>query len=127
MALVPCDSCRRHVRAAEDACPFCKTVRVGTKVVVVAASAFVLAGCGETFSPAAKYGGPPAQPDVTTTTITVPEAGPADSATASATPPPDVPDASPRLTDTSDAGPGKRFAPVALYGGPPRKKPTPTP
>src|SRR4051812_6780999 len=116
MALVPCESCRRHVRAGDAACPFCKTVRTATTVVAVAAAALTIAGC-EAFSPASKYGGPPAPyvaPDAetttTTTTLTSDAAAPAPSPTPAAS--------SPRLTaPTSDT---TTHAPVAMYGGPPR-------
>lgn len=141
MALALCESCRRHVRTTDTACPFCKTVRAGAKAVVVASSIFALAGCGETFSPAAKYGGPPDNTQLTVTPM--PEAGPPEVVSPAAkyggppmdtqppTPDPtpvatDTPDASPRITSGADAGPGgRKFAPVALYGAPPRRKPTP--
>lgn len=120
MALVPCDSCRRHVRAGEAACPFCKAVRNVTTVAVVAASALAIAGC-DTFSPASKYGGPPGYvytpPDAETPTTTT---EPSDAAVA---PEPSTTASSPRLGEpgpdpTSSAGPK---APVAIYGGPPRR------
>lgn len=121
MALVPCESCRRHVRSGEAACPFCKVVRSAATAAVTAACALSIAGC-DTFSPAAKYGGPPVVPpppdavalDAGAVTPTLP------SSTASGAPAsPSSTASSPRLTESPDNG--HVVAPVAKYGGPPRR------
>jgi len=54
MSLVPCASCRRHLRDAETACPFCSAPRTASRLAVLAifSSAVALAAC---------YGGPPTQ------------------------------------------------------------------
>lgn len=120
MALVPCDSCRRHVRSLDLACPFCKTVRNVTTMAVVAASAFAIAGC-EAISPASKYGGPPAgyeRPvDSSSLKVDAPDAAPATPSTPSATPSA----TSPRLGDAPTEPSGHTFAPSTKYGGPPRR------
>ena len=114
MPLVPCDSCRRHVRAADPACPFCKTTRTRSALVAAFASALIIAGC-DTYSPASKYGGPPPgyTPENTTqVTTTPPDAGD----------PPVAPTASsPRLTNSASPDNDRVIAPVAKYGGPARR------
>lgn len=107
MPLVPCDSCRRHVRAADPACPFCKVTRTPTAFAAVAASALIIAGC-DTISPATKYGGPPPG---------YPE-GP--QVTADAGDAPTAP-TSPRLSNSASPENERVIAPVAKYGGPPRQ------
>lgn len=111
MALVPCDSCRRHVRAGDAACPFCKAVRNATTVAIAAVSTLAIAGC-DTFSPASKYGGPP--PD-----YPMPTAAPPDAAPDAAAPAPSTTASSPRLTEPEPSS--RPTAPVALYGAPPRR------
>lgn len=65
IALVPCTGCSRHVRATDDACPFCATALApaaprasgggqATRVVVALAAALTASA-----SLAACYGGPP--------------------------------------------------------------------
>ena len=122
MALVPCDACRRHVRSGEAACPFCKAVRGAATVAVAAVATLAIAGC-DTFSPAAKYGGPPddyrySRSDASTPVTTEkPDATTSDNT--SPTPTPTTTQSSPRLSDSSDNG--HVVAPVAKYGGPPRR------
>src|SRR5438128_2009565 len=120
MPLVPCDSCRRHVRAADPACPFCKVTRTPSALVAVAASALIIAGC-DTFSPASKYGGPPPgynTPENTTTVTTTP---PDAAVEAPVAPAPSTTGSSPRLSNSSSPDNDRVIAPVAKYGGPPRR------
>jgi TM2 domain-containing membrane protein YozV len=59
MALVPCASCGRHVQVGVAECPFCKATLLASPILpVVDPSALMIAG-RDTFTPAAKYGGPP--------------------------------------------------------------------
>jgi hypothetical protein len=54
MSLVPCSSCRRHVRLGENACPFCEAPPPSRKRApgyVAFAIAGALAGCGEDVPP----------------------------------------------------------------------------
>ncbi|MBX3233155.1 MAG: hypothetical protein KIT84_20400 [Labilithrix sp.] len=124
MPLVPCESCRRHVRAAEASCPFCKTTRATAIVAAIAGSALLIAGC-ETFSPASKYGGPP--PGYDPPRADVDAAAAVVEPTATAEPPaaptatPSTTASSPRLSDTPNPDNDRVVAPVAKYGGPPRR------
>ena len=46
MPLVPCESCRRHLRGSEVTCPFCSARRTRSAIAIVAASSVIaLAGC----------------------------------------------------------------------------------
>jgi hypothetical protein len=133
MRLVPCESCRRHVRAADLVCPFCKDKRTTSRLAAIAiSSAIVLGGC-DGFTAGAKYGGPPppqpkpsetssvevappaAQPTATATATQTATATATQTATNTATAAPTV--SSPRLQDTG----GRLIAPAAKYGGPPPK------
>lgn len=71
--LVPCSACRRHVRAGESSCPFCRASRVGAAAVV--AGALCLGALAHDASaqplpprlqmehaPAQGYGAPPLDP-----------------------------------------------------------------
>jgi hypothetical protein len=87
MALIPCSSCRRHVREGASTCPFC----AAKLAAVAAAAALALAGCGGKAQPQAE---PP--PDNTVGEV-APDAGAIDQ------PPPD---------DNYDPGP----QPQPLYG-----------
>lgn len=116
--LLQCPSCERHVRASEDACPFCGTQiddalrissaprapvgRVGRAALLgfapraaaigaALATSLGVAGCHESAVPA--YGAPAPE-----------DAGTADAGT--------MLDAAPETTDTG--------GPVPLYGGAPR-------
>ena|SRR6188474_1982685 len=42
--LIPCPECSRHVLVSEQACPFCRSTRVGVHLSMVVV-AFSLAGC----------------------------------------------------------------------------------
>ncbi|HZO13462.1 MAG TPA: hypothetical protein VFB62_09385 [Polyangiaceae bacterium] len=64
--LVPCPSCRRHLREREESCPFCSSRleplamrRYAAGVMLVMAAA-ALTGCPRS---APKYGGPPPPPE----------------------------------------------------------------
>jgi predicted small lipoprotein YifL len=47
MGLIPCPTCRRHVRLEENACPFCgNAAPIGGFAAIAAAAALALAGCG---------------------------------------------------------------------------------
>jgi len=96
-------------------------------LVAVAASALIIAGC-DTFSPASKYGGPPSSytPPENTTAVSTssPEAGatpatPAPTPTAASTPSTSA--SSPRLSNSASPESDRVIAPVAKYGGPPRR------
>ena len=114
MPLVPCESCRRHLRASETQCPFCRERRTRSALAVIAVgSALALAGCDQVM-PGAKYGGPP--PGY----VPPPPADTSDAAMTPSTSASTV--TSPRLT--GDAGNMNQvIAPAAKYGGPPRNGP----
>lgn len=72
-SLVPCSACRRHVRAGESSCPFCRASRVGAAAVVAGAlclGALVHDASAQPVSPrlqmehapAQGYGAPPLDP-----------------------------------------------------------------
>jgi hypothetical protein len=42
--LIPCETCRRHVRDRDEACPFCRT-RLKSRAVLVAAIGVALGAC----------------------------------------------------------------------------------
>ncbi len=75
MPLVPCPGCRRHLKADETACPFCRAAL--PKALAAGLTALALVGCppsaptpprlqsGETTAPAPAYGGAPPAPVVT--------------------------------------------------------------
>lgn len=52
MSLVPCPTCKRHVRLDETACPFCANAPIGGFLAIAAAAALALAGCGGKSAPA---------------------------------------------------------------------------
>ena len=110
MALVPCPSCRRHVRASDEVCPFCTARRRAVSAAVAATLA--IAGC-EMVRPGAVYGGPPP------TTAPASDRAPAP---VYGGPPPTAPSASPAVSSPSPsppaASPSPRI-PAAVYGGPP--------
>lgn len=126
-ALVPCPSCRRHVRVAESACPFCRSALPSTlansavpaatqRLTRAAAFAFTatlaLTGCSDTTTPT----------DATPADVTTDNATPTDNNTPTdnATPTDNnVPTDRPTPTDTSFVDMLDTGGPVAAYGGPP--------
>ncbi|MBI5534381.1 MAG: AgmX/PglI C-terminal domain-containing protein [Deltaproteobacteria bacterium] len=124
--LIPCPSCRRHVRIAERACPFC------------AAAALLVTGCAHTPAPTQD-----SVPPVSSTVVvasTAPSSSPSDvrladaaapeptpSAIASAAPPttaspePSGPAPAPTVASNPPKDPHK----VAVYGPPPGPRTAP--
>ena len=123
--LVPCDTCERHIRSSEEACPFCgaaatpfevsaqeaaaRPLRV-SRTALVLASLTALSACGKK---------PVESPDPPETTV--PDAAPTQASTFVPMPPYGMPPPAP-----FDAGPGpgpgvsaKHRTPRPPYGQPP--------
>jgi hypothetical protein len=109
--LVLCAQCGRHVRQAEDVCPFCSTPRGvaaqgGAGVLAASVVALLMAGCGGPGpGPVAVYGPPPQNAE------TSPPNEPAEEG--------EVPPPVEEGTQPPEEGP----PPVAVYGPPPEGLP----
>ena len=114
--LVPCTECRRHIRAVEGACPFCRTARAASELetgplvrmsrAAAIAAVATLVACQSTPEPAPIAKDPVAvKPSASTTQTSEPKP-----------PPPPVEDAG--LVD--DHG-----GMMTKYGAPPPPKPPP--
>ena len=120
MPLVPCPSCRRHLRAQEERCPFCEAPvrrRVAGVAAAGLAGALALTGCPQ--QPAQQ---PAQQPTPPADSTPVPAyGGPALNG-----PPPAPVDTSqpapPAVPMEPDPGDDER--PAARYGAPPRQPPS---
>lgn len=64
--LAPCPLCRRHIRASERSCPFCRSALRSPAPLVVALSALLPLACGKA---------EPAHPDTTSATGAASSAG----------------------------------------------------
>lgn len=112
--LVPCNRCNRHLRNADDVCPFCgASQRRSPRAAVIAASmvAVALAGCGGAQEPPAPVYGPP--PTEEPPVAEPPADKPAEDPVEEGEVPPPVEEPK---TDSEDPQP----TPVVMYGPPPR-------
>ncbi len=124
LPLVPCPSCKRHVRSSEASCPFCAASLPSNLAsrAVPGASRRIHRGAMYTFATIASVASTVALASCSSTSTTTPTPGPSDGTTADS-PGDTVPDdGNPGVMygpAPFDSGPDDDGAPGAKYGSPP--------
>jgi len=101
MPLIPCPSCRRHVRAGDESCPFCASAMPADARAVPALNGRLGRGALFAFAVSVAACGGSTESDTTTDSGAATDSGATDTGTA-------------KDTAVEDTG-----GPVAAYGGPP--------